>query len=394
MSNSGLAVYKNISPNRTVGRNHVIDTISIHCMAGNLTIESCGNLFASSSRQASSNYGIGSDGRIGLYVEEKDRSWCTSSASNDNRAVTIEVANTSASEPYPVSDLAMKALIKLCADICHRNGIKKLMWHGDPSLIGQVSKQNMTVHRWFANKSCPGTYLYNQHGYIATEVNKLLSVPYNAADYTLTGNVSAGMSDMYSGYGYIDPQSLIQTEAIHPYIVRPDASVKKLDMKKLKANGVVAGMAYAGCYFDTVHNIRSKYESTNLKSQIGYFDSADMPYALWCQMRGRTNAEIKAELSELYYVVSKYPPKLGVWVKIETGKSKSLNDGFLKKYYQEFVKWGLKDKCGIFATKSDMSKFTWKTFQDSFYLWMIDRTSSTSEYANTLLNPEFFTYNR
>lgn len=392
MSNSGLAVYKKISPNKDVGRNHVIDTITIHCMAGNLTIESCGELFASSSRQASSNYGIGSDGRIGLYVEEKDRSWCTSSASNDNRAVTIEVANTSAAEPYPISDLAMKALIKLCADICHRNGIKKLMWHGDKSLIGQVSKQNMTVHRWFANKSCPGNYLYNKHSYIATEVNKLLSVPYNASDYTLSGNTSIGVVDEYSEYGYIDPQSLINVDAIHPYIVRPDASVKKLDMTKLKNNGVVAGMAYAGCYFDTVHSTRSKYESVNLGSQIGYFDSVNMPYALWCRMRGRSTSEIKSELSELYYVISKYPPKLGIWVKIETGKSKSLNNIFLKQYYEEFVKWGLKDKCGIFATKSDMSKFSWSDFQDRYYLWMIDRVSSTSEFDNVLLDPSFFTY--
>lgn len=392
MSNSGLAVYKNISPNRTVGRNHKIDTISIHCMAGNLTIESCGQLFASSSRQASSNYGIGSDGRIGLYVEEKDRSWCTSSPENDHRAVTIEVANTSASEPFPVSDAAMRALIKLCADICFRNNIAKLMWHGDKSLIGQVSKQNMTVHRWFAQKSCPGNYLYEKHGYIAEQVNRLLSVPYNKNDYTITGNVSAGLSDEYSGYGYIDPQSLIQVNEIHPYIVRPDSSVAKLDMTKLKNNDVVAGMAYAGCYFDTLHNVRSKYESTNLKSQIKYFDSVEMPYALWCHMRGRNNTEIKDELSELYYVISKYPPKLGIWVKIETGKTKSLNDIFLKKYKEEFIKWGLKDKFGIFATKSDMTKFTWKTFQDSFYLWMVDHTS-TSEYANTLLTPEFFTYN-
>ncbi|SET24908.1 N-acetylmuramoyl-L-alanine amidase [[Clostridium] polysaccharolyticum] len=178
MSNSSLVVYTKISPNKTVNRNHVIDTITIHCMAGNLTIESCGNLFADSTRGASSNYGIGSDGRIGMYVEEKDRSWCSSSGSNDHRAVTIEVANDGGeSTGWHVSDKAYNALIDLVTDICRRNGIKQLLWRGDKSLIGQVDKQNMTVHRWFAAKACPGDYLYNLHGQIANQVNARLGAP-------------------------------------------------------------------------------------------------------------------------------------------------------------------------------------------------------------------------
>lgn len=175
MSNSSLVVYTKISPNKTSPRNHIIDTISIHCMAGNLTVETCGNVFAPSSRQASSNYGIGSDGRIALYVDEKDRSWCTSNKENDHRAITIEVANDGGADTgWHVSDKAMASLINLCVDICKRNGIKKLLWKNDKSLIGQVDKQNMTVHRWFANKSCPGDYLMSKHGYIAEEVNKRL----------------------------------------------------------------------------------------------------------------------------------------------------------------------------------------------------------------------------
>lgn len=176
MSNSPLVSYTKLSPNHSGKRNHVIDTISIHCMAGDLTVETCGNLFASSSRKASSNYGIGSDGRIGLYVEECNRSWCTSSSSNDNRAITIEVANNGgADQGWPVSDAAYNSLIALLVDICQRNGIKKLLWKGDKSLIGQVDKQNMTVHRWFAAKACPGDWLYNRHGQIAAEVNAKLS---------------------------------------------------------------------------------------------------------------------------------------------------------------------------------------------------------------------------
>lgn len=174
MSNSPLVNYTKLSPNHSGKRNHVIDTISIHCMAGNLSVESCGDLFANSARKASSNYGIGSDGRIGLYVDEANRSWCTSSGSNDNRAVTIEVANCAIGEPWPITDAAYKSLINLLVDVCQRNGIKRLLWRGDRSLIGQVDKQNMTVHRWFAKKSCPGNWLYEHHGQIAADVNARL----------------------------------------------------------------------------------------------------------------------------------------------------------------------------------------------------------------------------
>lgn len=173
-TNSSLVNYTKISPNKTVNRNHAIDTITIHCVVGQCSVETIGNVFAPTSRKASSNYGIGFDGRIGMYVEEKDRSWCSSSASNDHRAITIEVASDT-KEPYAVNDKAYASLINLVTDICQRNGIKELKWKADKSLIGHVDKQNMTVHRWFANKSCPGTYLYNKMGEIASEVNKRLN---------------------------------------------------------------------------------------------------------------------------------------------------------------------------------------------------------------------------
>ena len=182
MSNSSLVTYTKLSPNNSGKRNHIIDTISIHCMAGNLSVEECGDLFTNPNLKASSNYGIGSDGRIALYVDEAYRSWCTSSSSNDNRAITIEVANTVAADPWPVSDKAYASLIDLLVDICKRNNIKALLWKADRNLIGQINKQNMTVHRWFASKSCPGDWLYNRHGEIADEVNKRLNTEINTED--------------------------------------------------------------------------------------------------------------------------------------------------------------------------------------------------------------------
>lgn len=174
-TNSPLVSYTKISPNRTPNRKHSIDTITIHCVVGQCSVETLGNVFAPSSRQASSNYGVGYDGKIGMYCEEKDRSWCTSSASNDHRAITIEVASDT-THPYAVKDVAYEALIKLVADICKRNGIKKLVWSTNKEdRVNHRNGCNMTVHRDYANKSCPGEYLYSRHSDIANRVNALLS---------------------------------------------------------------------------------------------------------------------------------------------------------------------------------------------------------------------------
>lgn len=182
MSNSPLVDYTRISPNKNSPRNHKIDTITIHCVVGQCTVETLGNIFAPTSRQASSNHGVGTDGKIGMYVEEKDRSWCSSSAANDNRAVTIEVASDT-KHPYAVNDRAFAALLDLVTDICKRNGIKKLVWSTKKAdRMNHKNGCNMTVHRDYANKSCPGDYLYNRHGEIAAEVNRRLGVTDTAPD--------------------------------------------------------------------------------------------------------------------------------------------------------------------------------------------------------------------
>lgn len=167
MSNSSLISYTKISPNRTSPRKKPIRKITIHHMAGNLTVEQCGAVFAPTSRRASSNYGIGTDGRIGMYVEEKDRAWTSSSPDNDNQAVTIEVANNTLGPNWTVSDKAMTSLIDLCVDICKRNGIQRLNFTGDKT-------GNLTMHCYFKSTLCPGPYLKSKFPYIASEVNKRL----------------------------------------------------------------------------------------------------------------------------------------------------------------------------------------------------------------------------
>ena len=196
MSNSALISYTKLSPNHSGKRTKKIDTITIHCMAGQLSVESCGALFAQSSRQASSNYGIGNDGRIALYVDEGNRSWCTSSNANDQRAVTIEVASD-ATHPYAVNSKAYDALLDLVTDICKRNGIAKLVWSTNKNeRMNHLNGCNMTVHRDYANKACPGDWLYNRHGEIAAEVNRRLG---SGSSTPSTGETTGSTADIKIG---------------------------------------------------------------------------------------------------------------------------------------------------------------------------------------------------
>lgn len=177
-TNSSLVAYTKISPNKNKNRNKAIDRITPHCVVGQCSIETLGNIFAPTSRQASSNYGIGVDGRVGMYVEEKDRSWCSSSASNDNRAITIECASDT-KHPYAMNDKVYTTLIELCVDICKRNGKSKLLWLGDKNktlaYTPKADEMLITVHRWFANKSCPGDWLYQRLSDLANKVTEKLS---------------------------------------------------------------------------------------------------------------------------------------------------------------------------------------------------------------------------
>lgn len=178
MSNSPLVVYTKLSPNHSGKRTMAIDRISPHCAVGQLTVESLGEIFVPIERQASSNYGIGVDGKVAMYVEECNRSWCTSSNANDQRAVTIECASD-ATEPYAFTDVVYNRLMDLCEDICRRNGKTKLLWLEDKekTLAYEPAADEMilTVHRWFSSKSCPGDWMYARMGDLARQVTARLA---------------------------------------------------------------------------------------------------------------------------------------------------------------------------------------------------------------------------
>ena len=251
-TNSPLATVTILSPNHSGQRTHEIDTITIHCVVGQCSAKRIGEIFLPESRQASSNYGIGYDGEIGLYVEEKNRSWCSSSNSNDQRAITIEVASDT-EHPYAVTDKAYAALLDLVTDVCKRNGIKELKWKGDKSLIGQVDKQNMTVHRWFKNKACPGDYLYERHSAIAAEVNKRLNQETKEGEKTvyrvqigaytkkeeaekcLEKAKASGFSDAFIKTETIPATEIVETPK------EPEEVLKVGDKVKMEANAPVYG---------------------------------------------------------------------------------------------------------------------------------------------------------
>ena len=176
-TNSPMVAYTKLSPNNSGQRTQPISRITPHCIVGAPTAEGLGEWFAKKSTKASSNYGIDRDGRIGMYVEEKNRSWCSSNNANDQRAVTIECASET-KEPYAFTETVYQRLIELCVDICKRNGKKKLIWLGDKDKTlkyqPELDEMILTVHRWFANKSCPGTWMMERMGDLADRVTAKL----------------------------------------------------------------------------------------------------------------------------------------------------------------------------------------------------------------------------
>ena len=179
-SNSSLVSHIRLSPHHSGQRVCPIDRITPHCVVGHATVEGLGELFANPARLASSNYGIDDQGRVGLYVEEKNRSWCSSSYENDQRAVTIECASDVA-DPYAMSETVYNCLIDLCTDICKRYGKKRLVWISDKetalAYTPDSETMQLSVHRWFANKSCPGDWLFARLGDVAEKVTARLATP-------------------------------------------------------------------------------------------------------------------------------------------------------------------------------------------------------------------------
>ena len=249
MSNSPLVSYTRLSPNHSGKRTHAIDRITPHCVVGQVTVQSLGNVFAPTSRQASSNYGIGLDGAVGMYVDEGNRSWCSSSNANDQRAVTIECASDTTA-PYAFRPVVYDRLIELCVDICKRNGKTKLIWidNKDKALAYEPKAGEMllTVHRWFANKSCPGDWMYARMGDLAAKVTAQLS----GSGSTGTGTADDGTAIMGTAKATA-AQMQAYIRAVNAAVPQSVIDMIPLYISEGKAEGVRGDVAFAQSCLET-----------------------------------------------------------------------------------------------------------------------------------------------
>lgn len=250
MSNSPLVSYTRLSPNHSGKRTHAIDRITPHCVVGQVTVQSLGNVFAPASRQASSNYGIGLDGAVGMYVEECNRSWCSSSNANDQRAVTIECASDTTA-PYAFRQVVYDRLIELCVDICKRNGKTKLIWidNKDKALAYEPKAGEMllTVHRWFANKSCPGDWMYARMGDLAAKVTAQLS---GSGSTGGTGTADDGTAIMGTAKATA-AQMQAYIRGVNPNVPQSVIDMIPLYISEGKAEGVRGDVAFAQSCLET-----------------------------------------------------------------------------------------------------------------------------------------------
>lgn len=379
-------------------RNHTIDSVAIHTMAGPMTVQSCGNWFSRPSTRAASNYGIDSSGTIAVYVDESEAPHCTSSEGVDRRAVSIEVASTTTTEPYTVTDEAYASLISLLVDICKRNNIASLKWKGDAAYGkaaaagGSVAEQNMFVHRWFnLGKSCPGAWLFDRQGQIADEVNtRLGSSEYSVNSTTLSLNGMTVSMD-YKEY--------------NPYVVTLDRNTTDVDYDKLKSYKVMGALVEAGYHFDANNRPTSHFENPNLNTQIKELNERDIPFGLYTICRARNSAEAKEEMYRFSFPIRRHPPKLGAWLDLHISENEQYNTPILAQYRKELLRLGLRGRMGLICDREMLKHIEWDAdsittssttasqdyanFKNDYYLWLVDHIDNTDE-LDQLLDPTFF----
>lgn len=330
MSNSGLVVYTKLSPNHSGQRTHSINRITPHCVVGQLSCESICGCFTSPEREASCNYGIGTDGRISLCVEEKNRSWCSSSNANDQRAVTIECSSDKTA-PYAMTDAVYAALIDLCTDICKRNGKSKLLWFGDKNKTlayePKADEMIITVHRWFANKSCPGDWLYNRLGDLAEKVTSRLG----GGSQQPSGTLYRVQTGAYKQKANADAQlAKVKAAGFDTYMVQAGGYYKiqvGAYSKKANADAMAAKLKAAG--FDT-------YITTEQGKAVSSSGSAAASLAVGDKVKLASNAPVygsSTKFSSWVYSSTLYVREIsGNRIVISTQKTGAITGAVDKKY--------------------------------------------------------------
>lgn len=398
MSNSKLCTYIDINHTHRTTRKYDISRITIHVAAGDLNFDGYSSTLRG--RPCSWNYAVQSDGQIGLFVEECYRAWTTGSntdprgALNDHRAVTMEVSNKwGSNDGYKVTDAALDAVINLCEDICRRNGKTTLIWLGDVDKSENYSPKShemiMTIHKWYDNTSCPGQYLYSKQSHIAKTVTARLGGP-NTITYP-DGTVISAYNSATTGTIYKLPEELTDTSTLSPYVITTSHNTHSINYERLKAMGVSGAILEAGQFYDVIHTEKDiiSYRNPNLKSQILEVTNNELLYGYWHSVKARNTSEARKEANALISLVRIWPPIIGVWLKLELVKSKSMNDSIIDVYRELLTNAGLHNQMGIYCNISQLSKISWNKHKEHFALWLDDHVYSTFDITD-LDSHEFF----
>lgn len=405
---SSLVAETYMSPNHGGARTHKIDSVAIHSMGANLTLSQCANLMLKENGRTSVNYMIDADGNIGQVVSEKNRAYATSNANVDNRAISIVVANRTTYQPFEITSETYTALIDLLADVCYRNNFT-LKWMNNRNygisagarVDGDVSKQNVFLHNWFSttNHDCPGSYITVRIQQIVDDTNAGVQ---SLKTHQNQMNVQQPKQDSVTPSSAPAASSTVPTEAttstgnpveldpkkLNLYIITTDRTTPSIPYSTFTKSGVIGVMLEAGYLFTSQH-VKTTFRNPNLYAQVEAAKKNNVEFGYYMYARAKTIAEVQAEMYELLFILDKYPPTLGIWLKLDLPGTVSQNDALIEEYQKLLFRLGMKHKMGFYVSRTKLEQITWSKHQDNWLLWIVDHISSLDQLSQ-LLTPEFF----
>lgn len=330
------------------------------------------------------NYGIDNDGQIGLFLDEPYPASATGDSDNDDRSVNIVCVNKTLEPDYEISKRCFDSLVDLCEDICRRNYIYTLVYRNDNPDIS-----TLTIHSQFQKGvKCPGPYVKSKLQELQDQVNLRLGTV-NATRVSVT----SWQAD--SELAALRAQSTVSLGAIKPYVARISETVKNVSYQALQSIGVVGIMFQGGWLYKNNqpgHTEKKKFSNTNLYNQIDDFkvQNTGMPFAIEYTTRAVNLEEAKAECDAFYYIASKYRPKLGVWVRCDLSVKSGMAVSIIDFYYEKFIKWGFKSKCGIIASQKQAELIKWPRQASYMPLWLEGAADPIIAPKDEILTPSYF----
>ena len=379
-SNSSLVNYVNrLAAAQFKPRSERISRITIHISREIGDVYDLSRML--NSTEKSYNYGIDNSGTIGLFVDEAMWTSSSNNKNNDMKSVNIICMNETLSPDYKISDLCYEALVKLCEDICRRNFIFGLKYTGNSDV------DSVTLHSEFNPKcDCPGPYVTSKIPGLVSEINNKLNVEVGVNFTKVSARLASNQSEA------LKVQSTVAVKSIKPYVIQPHRSVLGINYAALRELGVVGTMIDAGERFNSKHELVA-YRTENVYKQTLEASYAGIPHAYFYTSYAKNIEDVKEEAYWFHMVVTKYPPKLGVWLHCQFSVKKATAQQLVDEWYKYFVKWGLKSKCGIYATKKQAEKIGWPKQCAYMPLWlegeMVDSVCPDEE----ILTPSFFKLN-